>query len=209
MRTLLPVLASLVFWLTLLRADAPYDAQAALTSTVTYDASAALEAATAPTTAYDAAAALVAVQRAKAVCSPGCRCLECLAGCQCKDEACADDSCTCGDGYDKGYKRAVKEGKVLLLWVGQDAKPVAGCVSVRVDGYKRAASPGVVIGIIDSDGELSRFADIAGTPSAETIRAVLTPKKQEVPPTYFAPQYVPQAFAPQQMFSAPKSGGSC
>jgi hypothetical protein len=103
-------------------------------------------------------------------------------------------------GYDDAYRKAVREDRPLLIFVGQPAREVPGCVSVHVEHYSRAHSPGVVIGMTDDDGDLARVADLEGNPSDKEIlakadrparRPAQTRKSYYEPPAY---QYAPPTF---------------
>jgi hypothetical protein len=103
-------------------------------------------------------------------------------------------------GYDDAYRKAVREDRPLLIFVGQPARSVPGCVSVHVESYSRAHSPGVVIGLTDDDGDLARAADLEGNPSDKEIlaKADRPARRQTAPRTsYYAPpayQYAPPMY---------------
>jgi hypothetical protein len=109
------------------------------------------------------------------------------------------------------HRRAIKENKPLLLWVGQPARAVPGCVSVHLERYQRAHSPGVVVGMPDDDGEVTRVADLSGAPSDREIKAkavLPTPEPQAAPSYQFAPQAYAGGFGGFGGFGG-GSGGGC
>jgi hypothetical protein len=101
------------------------------------------------------------------------------------------DPSICAD-LDTAQSKSVKENKPLLLWVGQPARAVPGCISVHLDKYKRAHSPGVVIGLPDDDGDVMRSGDLSGNPSNEEIKKAI--KEARTPAPTAAPNY---SYAPQ------------
>lgn len=193
MRTTLPILATGLFWATLLHAGAAptYDARSAL-PTARYDASAALQsvpAPIAPQAEYDATVALVATQKARVKCSPGCRCIECLAGCQCKEgEACVDDSCSCADPLT-WHPLPGGDGQ-WGLWCGDRQ---VGCWAPDPPRYRRLLDTGKW-----------------GPPCKPPIplhHLQAAPPQQYAPQPQYTPNYAPQTFAPKQVFSKASSGG--
>lgn len=92
--------------------------------------------------------------------------------------------------YESAAREAARQGKPLAVFVGQDALPISGWVTVRYDSLD-VKSPCVLIRL---NGEVWR---IAGEPTVDQIRRVGHP----VP--------VPQSFQPmfQPSFSRPFFGG--
>lgn len=73
--------------------------------------------------------------------------------------------------YAESYRQAVAEAKPLVVFVGQPAKELAGCVCVAVDSLPQADSPAVIVGVPSGSG--LRRIDLPGRPSSERIRAAL------------------------------------
>jgi hypothetical protein len=130
------------------------------------------------------------------------------------------DPSLCPD-LETAHRKAVKENKPLLLWIGQAARVVPGCISVQLKSYKRAHSPGVVIGMPDEDGDVIRVADLEGVPTNQEIKAkAVRPISAPADTSSYAPQasqYVPQpSFGGFNNFGgnfgggfSGRSGGSC
>jgi hypothetical protein len=72
------------------------------------------------------------------------------------------------------YGRAVREGVPLLYFVGQPARPVAGCLSYPCSDFPGVAGPAVVVAT--PRGEmLWRSAALPGAPTDAAIFAALRP----------------------------------
>ena len=71
--------------------------------------------------------------------------------------------------YAASYKKAVAEAKPLIVFVGQPAMEVVGCVCVAVEAFPEADSPSVIVGIPSAAG--LRRVDLPGKPTRESIRA--------------------------------------
>jgi hypothetical protein len=71
--------------------------------------------------------------------------------------------------YAEAYKTASDSGKPLVVFVGQPAKPLAGCVCVAVQAFPQADRPAVVVGVPAGAG--FRRVDLPGKPDAAAIRA--------------------------------------
>jgi hypothetical protein len=72
--------------------------------------------------------------------------------------------------YAEGYARAVKAGKPLVVFVGQPAREVTGCVCVGLDTFPGAGPEAVVVGVPGPHG--LRRHDLPGRPTDAMIRAV-------------------------------------
>jgi hypothetical protein len=72
--------------------------------------------------------------------------------------------------YAEGYARAVREGKPLVVFVGQPVREVTGCVCVGLDTFPGAGPETVVVGIPGPHG--LRRHDLPGRPTDAVIRAV-------------------------------------
>lgn len=70
--------------------------------------------------------------------------------------------------YAEQHAKALKEGKPLVVFVGQPAKPVAGCVCVACDTFPDVTGAAVVVGL--PDGGTLRRIDVPGTPTEASIR---------------------------------------
>jgi hypothetical protein len=82
--------------------------------------------------------------------------------------------------YADRYAAAARAGKPLVVWVGQPAKAVPGCVSVRADGFPDAAKVGVVVGVPSGRG--FRRADLPGTPRVAVVAAAVTAARGDPAP---------------------------
>lgn len=71
--------------------------------------------------------------------------------------------------YAEAYKTASDFGKPLVVFVGQPAKQLAGCVCVAVEAFPQADRPAVVVGVPAGAG--FRRVDLPGKPDAPAIRA--------------------------------------
>lgn len=71
--------------------------------------------------------------------------------------------------YAEAYKTAGDSGKPLVVFVGQPAKPLAGCVCVAVESFPQTDRPAVVVGVPAGAG--FRRVDLPGKPDAAAIRA--------------------------------------
>jgi hypothetical protein len=81
-------------------------------------------------------------------------------------------------GYAEQYARAVREGKPLVVWVGQPVRPLGGCLGVGCAAFPGTAQTAVVVGLPTADG--LRRVDLPGTPNDAAVRAAL--KAVEAPP---------------------------
>lgn len=93
--------------------------------------------------------------------------------------------------YESAVREAAKQGKPLAIFVGQDAIPIPGWITLRYDSLD-VRSPCV---LIRKNGDVWR---IGGEPTVEQIRRVGQP-------TSFVPQQVQPMFQPS--FSQPFFGG--
>jgi hypothetical protein len=73
--------------------------------------------------------------------------------------------------YAVSYQQAVAEAKPLVVFVGQPAAEVAGCVCVSVEAFPEAQAPAVIVGLPGVSG--LRRVDLPGTPSRESIRSAV------------------------------------
>jgi len=73
--------------------------------------------------------------------------------------------------YAESYKKAVAEAKPLLVFVGQPAREITGCVSVAVEAFPEVDSPAVIVGLPSAAG--LRRIDLPGKPTMESIRAAV------------------------------------
>ena len=71
--------------------------------------------------------------------------------------------------YAEAYRTATDSGKPLVVFVGQPAKPLAGCVCVAVEAFPQTDRPAVVVGVPAGAG--FRRVDLPGKPDAAAIRA--------------------------------------
>ncbi|MFO0806494.1 MAG: hypothetical protein U0791_25595 [Gemmataceae bacterium] len=71
--------------------------------------------------------------------------------------------------YAASYRRAVAEGKPLIVFVGQPAAAVPDCIVVAVEAFPEAAAPAVIVGVPAPTG--LRRIDLPGKPTANAIRA--------------------------------------
>jgi hypothetical protein len=78
--------------------------------------------------------------------------------------------------YDKAYWVAVKAGKPLVVYVGQEAKPVDGAIVCRAEKCCGETSACVIIGQPSGD-DVVRVATLKGSPEAAEIRQALTPPR--------------------------------
>jgi hypothetical protein len=83
--------------------------------------------------------------------------------------------------YTEQYARAVKEGKPLVVWVGQPVRTVGGCVSVGCDSFPGVGSLAVVVGLPTGDGRLARV-DLPGQPTDDAVRAAVRATAQRTAP---------------------------
>jgi hypothetical protein len=74
--------------------------------------------------------------------------------------------------YPEQYARALKEGKPLVVWVGQPTRKVDGCVTVGSDSFPGIGSPAVVVGLPTGDGKLARV-DLPGEPTDAAVRVAV------------------------------------
>lgn len=79
--------------------------------------------------------------------------------------------------YAGRHARAAKEGKPLVVWVGTDRGPVAGCISVACDSFPGVPAGSAVLGV-PFNGGLRRLdwpTNPQTTPlSADAVRQALS-----------------------------------
>jgi hypothetical protein len=80
--------------------------------------------------------------------------------------------------YSEQYARAVREGRPLVVWVGQPVRALGGCVGVGCATFPGTAHAAVVVGLPTAGG--LRRVDLPGTPNDADVRAAL--KAIEAPP---------------------------
>jgi hypothetical protein len=73
--------------------------------------------------------------------------------------------------YAELRQRAIREGKPLIVWVGQPTQSLRGVLSLRLDTFPDASPESVVIGI--PTGETLHRVDLSGRPSEPAIRAAM------------------------------------
>ncbi len=73
--------------------------------------------------------------------------------------------------YATQHAKAVKDGKPLVVFVGQPAKAMAGCVCVACETFPDVAGEGVVVGL--PTGTTLRRIDLPGKPTEANIRGAL------------------------------------
>ncbi|QEL14890.1 hypothetical protein [Limnoglobus roseus] len=73
--------------------------------------------------------------------------------------------------YAEQHAKALKAGKPLVVFVGQPAKALAGCVCVACETFPDMAGEGVVVGL--PTGTTLRRIDLAGKPSEANIRGAI------------------------------------
>jgi hypothetical protein len=73
--------------------------------------------------------------------------------------------------YAEQYPRAVAQRVPLIVWVGQPARPLAGCFATECTTFPNVHPPAVVLGIPHAAGLLR--VDLPGTPSDEQIQSRL------------------------------------
>lgn len=73
--------------------------------------------------------------------------------------------------YAEQHAKALKDGKPLVVFVGQPAKPVAGCVCVVCETFPDVTGAAVVVGLHDG-GSLRRI-DVPGKPTEASIRSAI------------------------------------
>lgn len=71
--------------------------------------------------------------------------------------------------YAASYQRAVAEAKPLIVFVGQPAAAIPGCIAVSVEAFPETTAPAVIVGVPAAAG-LQRI-DLPGKPTREAIRA--------------------------------------
>jgi hypothetical protein len=71
--------------------------------------------------------------------------------------------------YPEQYAKAVREGKPLVVWVGQPVRHLGGCVCVGCDTFPGVGRPAVVVGLPMGDGRLRRV-DLPGKPTDAAVR---------------------------------------
>lgn len=87
--------------------------------------------------------------------------------------------------YAEQYAKAVREGKPLVVWVGQPARPVTGCVGVRWDEFPGVGAEAVVIGV--PAGTQLRRVDVPGRPTDAAVRAAIRATESAAIPTAMLP----------------------
>ncbi len=89
------------------------------------------------------------------------------------------DCCTCADGacrcafpgeclYAAAYRVSLRDGKPLVVFVGQVERPVAGCRTCAVPAFPDAKAPCVVVGLPDGAGTMDRI-DVRRTAEVEAV----------------------------------------
>jgi hypothetical protein len=73
--------------------------------------------------------------------------------------------------YEQQLAKAIREGKPLVVWVGQPVRHVGGCVCHGCDSFPDAGKEAVVIGV--QVGNRLIRVDLPGRPSESTIREVI------------------------------------
>jgi len=86
---------------------------------------------------------------------------QCLAG-----QPCECQGCTC-DTYEAAYARARKEGKTLIVFKGQDAETVPGCVSCRNDSLGQGPVRGYVAARWDGEDDMRVIRKGGGKPPSD------------------------------------------
>lgn len=71
--------------------------------------------------------------------------------------------------YAELYAKAVREGKPLVVWVGQPAAELPGFVVAACDSFPGVGPVAVVVGV--PVGGVLRRVDLSGRPTADAIRA--------------------------------------
>jgi len=99
-----------------------------------------------------------------------------------KCERCCD-CCTCAEGtcrcrwpgeclYADAYRISLRDGKPLVVFVGQPSREVAGCRTCEVPAFPSARVPSVVIGVPDGVGAMDRV-DIGGHADIAVLRTTI------------------------------------
>lgn len=70
--------------------------------------------------------------------------------------------------YAEQFATALRDGKPLVVWVGQPVRPVGGCVCVGCDVFPGADGVAVVVGIPTATGV--RRIDLPGRPTDAAVR---------------------------------------
>jgi hypothetical protein len=83
--------------------------------------------------------------------------------------------------YAEQYAKALKDGKPLLVWVGQPVRPVIGCVAVRLDEFPGVGPEAVVVGV--PTGRTLRRVDLPGKPTDAAVKAAVRAAQREPDPT--------------------------
>jgi hypothetical protein len=113
------------------------------------------------------ALAVAGLGRSADVCDCGC-----AAGGACDCPACPAKRAAPGEA--ELYDQALSKGRPLVYFVGQPARPVAGCLSHACGSFPGVAGPAVVVGV-PGGGVLWRAATLPGVPSESAIVAALRP----------------------------------
>ena len=91
------------------------------------------------------------------------------------------ESVSADTDYPERYGQAVRAGKPLLVWVGQPARCVPGCVCHEAAAFPGIADEAVVVGLPTGGPDLRRV-DLLGRPDDGMIRkAITTPSVDAVP----------------------------
>ncbi len=120
----------------------------------------------------------------------------CMCGCAvgepCRCPTCPDDSACPGRDYDAAYRLAIREHKPLIVFVGQPARAVPGCLVCRQRSFPGVSAMGCVVSRPE-ENVLLRIADLAGKPTnaqiAESLRA--TPAQPARQATTALPSWPP------------------
>ncbi len=73
--------------------------------------------------------------------------------------------------YEQQLAKAVREGRPLVVWVGQPVRHVGGCVCVGCDSFPDAGREAVVIGV--PVGNRVVRVDLPGRPSDAAVRQAI------------------------------------
>lgn len=73
--------------------------------------------------------------------------------------------------YEEQLAKAIREGKPLVVWVGQPVRHVGGCVCYGCDSFPDAGKEAVVIGV--QVGNRLVRVDLPGRPTDAMIREMI------------------------------------
>lgn len=83
--------------------------------------------------------------------------------------------------YAERYAAALRESKPLLVWVGQPARSIMGCIHHVTDTFPGLSAPAVIVGVPTGTGALHRV-DLPGRPTDADIRAALAARSAAATP---------------------------